>query len=563
MMGVAHRTLLFTVVLLGFAGKIFPEETFELHPEKENFDEALGSIAEGLLLFPDHKAEGMYLLNEAVRLDPHTPRIIDLWLEHAEARIISETDFSNNSISDFEKLRRYTIQCLMPIAQKHPDATYLHLKLVETCLELEHLQLAILLTKQLVAEVNDPYKIITYLKLYQLTNKKLFKELLKDITNNPALQNIFPLQYYALQCYISHNFENLADSALKHTLNMISNLPKWPEKQSVKLCQLLNDGLLTGSDIGRGAKDQLADSFYEVPALRYWASLAAILIKLEHYSHAHTILSHLVLKNAERKWRAYLSMATCAYHMGKHDLRLNYLKQASVLRPSSRSIKRAFAAACLNSKKYQKTAEILQSLKPFEDDIRLKKIEYYLNINLKNYPLAFKQAEALFKWPDPAERLKEVTPAFTSNSIPVYVQNKQMDLLLKRLQQSRKYHPQDHSLKNASAYFMAEHKLRLDFAEELSRQSLEFMPDNSSYLDTLAWIKYQKKQYPEAWKLIKKAVELDEKKSAEILMHAGDICLALGGLFSESKAKSFWREALQIVKDEKLKSELEKRLNSL
>ena len=254
----------------------------------------------------------------------------------------------------------------------------------------------------------DPYKLIAHLKLYQLTNIKLFKELLKDITDNPALQNIFPLQHYVLQCYIAHNFEDLSDYALKHTLNMIQILPKWP-KQSIKLCQQLNDGLLTGSDIGRGARDQLADSFYEVPSLRYWASLAAVLMKLEHYSYAHTILSHMVLKNAERKWRAYLSMATCAYHMRKHDLRLRYLEQASILRPESRSIKRALAAAFLNSKKFKKTAEILDSLRPFETDLRLKKIEYYLNINLKKYELALKQAETLFEWSDSAERIKGIS----------------------------------------------------------------------------------------------------------------------------------------------------------
>ena len=109
---------------------------------------------------------------------------------------------------------------------------------------------------------------------------------------------------------------------------------------------------------------------------------------------------------------------------------------------------------------------------------------------------------------------------------------------------------------------MAQHKLQLDFAEELSKQSLEFRPNNSSYLDTLAWIKYQKQDFEQAWELIQRAIELDENKSAEILMHAGDIRLALGGLFSESKARSYWLEALQVVKDEEVKSELENRLNN-
>ena len=152
MMGVAHRSLLFTVVLLGFLGNTFPEETFELHPEKENFDEAIGNIAEGLLPFTEHKAEGMYLLNEAVSLDPYTPRIVDLWLEHAEATLFQKLISPIIPLVILKNCAAISVQCLMPVAQKHPDATYLHLKLIETCIELEHLQLAILLAKQMNAE---------------------------------------------------------------------------------------------------------------------------------------------------------------------------------------------------------------------------------------------------------------------------------------------------------------------------------------------------------------------------------------------------------------------------
>jgi tetratricopeptide (TPR) repeat protein len=238
--------------------------------------------------------------------------------------------------------------------------------------------------------------------------------------------------------------------------------------------------------------------------------------------------------------------------MNQPTLRLSYLEKASSIRPESRSIKRALAAAYLNSKKYAQTAQLLNELKPFDKDVRLKKIEYYLTITQKNYSLAFQQAEALFNWPDPAERITTVSPGFASTSTQVYAQQGKLQLMLKRLQQARKYSPQSHNLKNSSAYFMAQHKLQLDLAEKLSRESLSYMPDNSSYLDTLAWIKYQKNELDEAWKLINKAIELDEKKSAEILMHAGDICLAMDGLFSESQAKVFWQKALLHAKNKDL-----------
>ena len=562
MMGVAHRPLLVIVVLLGFLRISYSQETLKLHPQKENFDEALGNFAEGLLLFDPYKAEGLNKLTEALSLSPTTTSLVDTWLSKAHSRIISESNFSEE-VSDFEKLRLYTLQCLFPIAMKNPQASYLHLKLIEVCLEIEKHNLADYLARHVKSTPNDPYTWMIKIKMATATSGGSVNCLLKKVTDSKSLEKVFTLQKYILKSYISLDDRDLQEYALKHTLQMIRNLPNWPKLATPGLCQLLNNGLLTGSDIGRGTKDQLADNFYEFPSIRYWAALSGVLMKLEHYPEAYLILKNYALKNAEKKWRVYLSLSTCAFHLGQKQQRLEYLEKAAALQSSNRYIKRALAAAYLNLKKFPEVTKIINELKPFDNDIHLKKIEFYLSLNLKKYPLAFKQAEALFNWSDPAERLIAVNASFASNAAIAYTKTKNVNLMLKRLEQARRYSPESHNLKNSSAYYMAQENQQLKLAEKLAKESLEVMPDNPSYLDTLAWIKFKKKEYNEAWEIIQNAVELDKRKSAEILMHAGDIALAKRVIFSESKARSFWNEALKKTQDDELKAEIESRLNRL
>lgn len=102
---------------------------------------------------------------------------------------------------------------------------------------------------------------------------------------------------------------------------------------------------------------------------------------------------------------------------------------------------------------------------------------------------------------------------------------------------------------NNYAYYLALGGGDLDKAEELSRKALGDMPDNLTYLDTLAWILYLKGQYQEALEIQEKAMDSfsdDAESAAEYWDHLGDIQYRCG---MKDKALESWRKALQLDKD--------------
>jgi tetratricopeptide (TPR) repeat protein len=83
----------------------------------------------------------------------------------------------------------------------------------------------------------------------------------------------------------------------------------------------------------------------------------------------------------------------------------------------------------------------------------------------------------------------------------------------------------DHALNNYS-YFLSLRKEKLEEAKAMSEKLIKKYPDNPTYLDTYAWVLYMMKNYPEAEKYLKKAVENSE--NGTILEHYGDVLYQLG-----------------------------------
>ena len=89
------------------------------------------------------------------------------------------------------------------------------------------------------------------------------------------------------------------------------------------------------------------------------------------------------------------------------------------------------------------------------------------------------------------------------------------------------YQQSNAAVLNNYAYYLSLKKKQLDKAEEMSRKSNELEPDNSTYLDTYAWVLFQLKRYEEAKQYMDKAVEImkrdEEEISDEIQMHIDKI----------------------------------------
>lgn len=102
------------------------------------------------------------------------------------------------------------------------------------------------------------------------------------------------------------------------------------------------------------------------------------------------------------------------------------------------------------------------------------------------------------------------------------------------------YNPDNIGTLNNYAYFLSVERKDLDKAEEMSYRTVKAESDNETYLDTYAWILFEKGRYTEARIYIEQALRNKGDKSRTIVEHAGDIYYMLG---EKDKALEYWKKA--------------------
>ena len=102
---------------------------------------------------------------------------------------------------------------------------------------------------------------------------------------------------------------------------------------------------------------------------------------------------------------------------------------------------------------------------------------------------------------------------------------------------------------NNYAYYLSEQGKDLQRAEQMSYRTIKAEPQNSTYLDTYAWILFMQERYEESKLYIDQAVQNDSTVSVVILEHAGDIHAKAGEM---DKALDFWRKARDNGNDSKV-----------
>lgn len=110
------------------------------------------------------------------------------------------------------------------------------------------------------------------------------------------------------------------------------------------------------------------------------------------------------------------------------------------------------------------------------------------------------------------------------------------------------YNPDNIGVLNNYAYFLSLDRSDLDRAEEMSFRTVKAEPKNDTYLDTYAWILFEKERYTEARIYIDEAMKNGGDSSATIVEHSGDIYYMLGEV---DKALEFWKQAAGMEHDSK------------
>lgn len=102
------------------------------------------------------------------------------------------------------------------------------------------------------------------------------------------------------------------------------------------------------------------------------------------------------------------------------------------------------------------------------------------------------------------------------------------------------YNPDNIGTLNNYAYYLSVERKDLDKAEEMSYRTVKAEPENATYLDTYAWILFEKKRYTEARIYIEQAMKNGGDTSQVIVEHCGDVYYMLG---EKEKALEYWKKA--------------------
>lgn len=98
---------------------------------------------------------------------------------------------------------------------------------------------------------------------------------------------------------------------------------------------------------------------------------------------------------------------------------------------------------------------------------------------------------------------------------------------------------------NNYAYFLSVSNKDLEKAERMSAITIKQEPNNSTYLDTYAWIFFKQGNYTLAKFYIESALEKDKTNSTELVDHYGDILYMFG---EKEKAVEQWKKAKEMGK---------------
>lgn len=139
----------------------------------------------------------------------------------------------------------------------------------------------------------------------------------------------------------------------------------------------------------------------------------------------------------------------------------------------------------------------------------------------------------------------------------VYHEMEMMDKCMEAYDSALVYNPSEISVLNNYAYYLSLEGRDLERALEMSAKSLEMEPDNTTYIDTYAWILFCLERYEEAKAYAEKMIQLNAEMSAVEYSHCGDIFAKCGDM---ERAVEYWEKAREQGDSSKiLKKKIKKR----
>ena len=171
--------------------------------------------------------------------------------------------------------------------------------------------------------------------------------------------------------------------------------------------------------------------------------------------------------------------------------------------------------------------------------------EFYFNKGLacyqmKNYPEALAVFQNGSKF-IPEEEVNSLSILYGQIG-DLYHQMNKKEEAYRSYEKSLEYNENNIAVLNNYAYFLSLDKTDLDKAERMVGKCIKMQPGNPTYIDTYAWVFFQKGNYSLAKFYIESAISNGGEQSPDILEHYGDILYKTG---NPDRAVEQWEKALK------------------
>ncbi len=174
----------------------------------------------------------------------------------------------------------------------------------------------------------------------------------------------------------------------------------------------------------------------------------------------------------------------------------------------------------------------------------------------EQYDDALRVSQKAFEYVTP-ESSKEMVSDFYTIVGDIYYQQDKVEEAFSAYDSSLVYNPNNIGALNNYAYYLSVARTDLDKAEEMSYKTVKAEPNNATFLDTYAWILFEKGNYAEARIYIDNAMKNGGEESDVVVEHCGDIYYMTGDI---PGALKYWRQALDMGSESKvLKQKISKK----
>ena len=256
---------------------------------------------------------------------------------------------------------------------------------------------------------------------------------------------------------------------------------------------------------------------------------------------------------------AQMSMLYVQYLLSKQMNKetLPVLKQILNIEPTHTAARMMLLGEAVSKEDYQEVIRLCEA--GVEANPKMLEFYFYLAIG---YNQAERSDDALAVCKEALKNVmdaskKEVVSDFYSIMGDIYHTKKMNAEAYAAYDSALVYNAANIGALNNYAYYLSLERRDLDKAEEMSYKTVKAEPKNSTYLDTYAWILFEKGNYAEARLYIDDAMKNNGAESSTIVEHCGDIYYMTGDV---EGALKYWKQALEMDNQSKtLKKKIEKK----